>query len=162
MNAQERVSAFKKDGFSDTQIKDFLCDGEALGRSDLDQETVEEMYDIVNNQGEKKMNQLQITPDIQHNIIIAMQSNPEKWGSSNWNLAVDVDDGTASIDHNTLCYNECCANRNVVVTSMYGFDTNGWFDCVDDNYTVIGSVDEWAGSELFSISSLSEMFNEEF
>ena len=57
MNAQKKVDALRKDGFSETQIKDFLCDGEALSRSDIDQDTAEEMFDIVTNQNQgDKMN----------------------------------------------------------------------------------------------------------
>ena len=48
MNAQEKLEALRERGFSDAQIKDYLCDGEALSRSDLDQETVEEMFNIFN------------------------------------------------------------------------------------------------------------------
>lgn len=98
---------------------------------------------------------------IAENIVEVLRNNPERWGSSDWNLAIDVDDGSVSIDHNTTCYNECCANRNAVLISMYDFDTDGWFDvtCDDDDneeYKIIGTTEEWLGSEMFAKHQIAE------
>ena len=49
-DAQKKIQDLRDTGHTDQEIRDYLCDGEALSRSDLDQETVEEMYNIVNNQ----------------------------------------------------------------------------------------------------------------
>ena len=71
---------------------------------------------------------------------------PEDWGNSDWNIAIDVDTGSASIDHNTACYSECCGNKNVILMSLYSFDTDGWFEYDDDDdeiYSLIGTKDEF-------------------
>ncbi len=99
---------------------------------------------------------------VAENIVNTMRSNPERWGSSDWNIAINLDDNSASIDHATCCYRECCGNRDVTLISLYGFNTEGWFDMEyddDDNmiFTVIGTAAEWLESEMFSEAEISEM-----
>ena len=95
---------------------------------------------------------------VAENVVETMRNSPEKWGSSDWNLAINLNDGSVSIDHNTLRYNLCCANREVALTSMYDFNTDGWFNESDnDEYEILRTTEEWLGSGMFSKHAISEM-----
>ena len=97
---------------------------------------------------------------IQENVIDAMSEIPEKWGSSEWNIVINIDDNTVSIDHNTCCYDECCADRRVILKGLYGFDTDGWFNYNEDadEYSTI-DLENWKDNEVFSIAEISEWIN---
>jgi len=99
---------------------------------------------------------------IQTNLIKVMSENPEKWGDSDWNIAIDLDDNSVSIDHNTTCYNECCSNQDVATVSLYGFDVDGWFEYDEENDTHTTPIDleNWSGSEMFSESTINEWIEE--
>jgi len=75
------------------------------------------------------------------NATEALLEAPGYWGSSNWEIAIDVDNGEAVIGHNTTCYGD----RRVFVIPLYGFDTDGYFtfDEEGEEFTVIGNVDEF-------------------
>jgi hypothetical protein len=95
--------------------------------------------------------------EIQNAVVMTMRNNLDKWGSSDWYLFIGVD-GYVTIDHNTTCYRECCANREpAALISMYDFDGDGWFVFDDDDNPVLpddDSIDDWKSSEMFSISEI--------
>lgn len=45
--AKETIELLRADGFDNEQIKDAMCDGQVLKDLNIDQETAEEIYEIL-------------------------------------------------------------------------------------------------------------------